>query len=332
MECGLFLGMPILNASGYRPPWYLPGGHLQTLYPYFFRKVRPPFRRERITLPDGDFVDLDWLHQESRDLLFLCHGLEGSSESQYIRGMADFFFRRGWQVVALNFRSCSGEPNRKLQSYHHGAIDDLSFLLQKLSDQGTFQRIVPVGFSLGGNVVLKYLGVYANDVPSSIPGGAGISVPTDLLTSSRRLDQWDNWIYTKRFRNNLKEKFIEKDGRFPGILPMDRWNETKTWEDFDNRFTARIFGFTDAYAYYDQGSANNFLPEIRRPALLMNALNDPFLAKPSYPYELAERSSFLYLMTPEQGGHVGFPLPSTRETWEEQVVWDFIQNHLGAPV
>ncbi|MCB9319573.1 MAG: alpha/beta fold hydrolase [Lewinellaceae bacterium] len=321
--------MPILDGTSYRPPWYLPSGHLQTLYPYFFRKVRPEYMRERITLPDGDFVDLDSLRQHSKNLAFLCHGLEGDSSSQYIRGMADFLYRRGWDVIALNFRSCSGEPNRVLQSYHHGEIRDLTYLLEQLNASGEYHRIVPIGFSLGGNVVLKYLGSHGEQLPDTIHGGIAVSVPTDLLSSSRRLDQWDNWIYTRRFRMNLKEKFEAKDRLFPGVLDMHRWNEVKRWEDFDNTYTSKIFGFRDAYAYYEQGSANNFLQGLRRPTLLINALNDPFLETPSYPYERAKDSRFLHLLTPKEGGHVGFPLAGTTETWEERVAWEFIQEYLA---
>lgn len=324
----LFLRMPLLDASGYQPPWYLPNGHLQTLFPYFFRRVKPDYQRERITLPDGDFVDIDCLRQDSKSLAFLCHGLEGDSSSQYIRGMADFLFRRGWDVIALNFRSCSGEPNRVLQSYHHGEIKDVTYLLQQLEETGQYERIIPIGFSLGGNVILKYLGTHGNELPDAIRGGIAVSVPSDLLSSSRRLDQWDNWVYTHRFRTHLKEKFEAKDRLFPGILPMNRWQDVKSWEDFDNIYTSKIFGFSDAYSYYEQGSANNFLNGLRRPTLLLNALNDPFLDTPSYPYEQARASSSLYLITPSGGGHVGFPLAGTTETWEEHASWTFIQAYL----
>ncbi len=316
--------MPVLNNLEHQPPWYLPGGQLQTLYPHFFRNVNISYERERWELPDGDFLDLDWVRSNSQKLLVVCHGLEGSSGSKYVVGMANYFFLKNWNILSFNFRSCSGEINRRLTMYHHGQTEDLQHVVEKLAAESSFQQICLVGFSLGGNVVLKYLG-NTKTIPNQVKVGIGISVPSDLSSSSLILDQWFNRHYTWRFRKNLKKKFEIKNEMFPGVLPMEEWGKHKSWWDFDNTFTCKIFGFKDADEYYRQGSCNRFLPGIKVPALLIQAQNDPFLQTPSFPIEICNKLKHVYLAMPSQGGHVGF-LGKNNQYWSEAMTHRFIQE------
>ncbi len=319
--------MPLENKNSYRPVFYFLGPHVETIYPFLFRRVQSfPMERERIELPDGDFLDLDWLRTRSTRLLVLCHGLEGSSQSQYMRGMTYAAMRRRIDVMSINFRSCSGEMNRKLRLYHHGEIEDLSFLLQYILDRDSYQSISLCGFSLGGNVVLKYLGTYGNVVPLQIRSAVAISVPCDLVTSSQALDRWSNALYTRRFMRSLKRKFSEKSLLFPGKFDMSEFDRMKSWRQFDNTFTTAVTGFQNADDYYQQGSARYFIPNIRTKTLIINALNDPFLMEPSYPVELCRNHHQVYLETPDYGGHVGFWYPSLEEAYTETRVMQFISE------
>lgn len=312
----------------YSPPWFLLNGHMDSMYLYLLRKVYVEFNRERIELPDGDFLDLDWREDHATDhLLVLCHGLEGSSQSKYMLGMTQYAINHSWNVVNINFRSCSGEMNRLLPSYHHGQIDDLTYILNRILKSKSYQHIHMMGFSLGGNVIIKYLGTVGIGLDDRIKSAVAISVPSDLHSSAAALDEKSNFLYTMNFRKSLKKKFIEKDRQFPGVLDLSKYDQVKTWWEFDTTFTSKIFGFKDADEYYEQGSANNFIAGVRRPTLIINALNDPFLQRPSYPYQLIEKSSFVELLTPKRGGHVGFALKGKNYTWAEEKGFNFLLQH-----
>ncbi len=317
-----------MTEDDYTPPWYLLNGHMDSMYLYLLRKVYVKFNRERIELPDGDFLDLDWREDHNSDhLLVLCHGLEGSSQSKYMLGMTRYALNNSWNVLNINFRSCSGEMNRLLPSYHHGQIDDLTFVLNKILDSKHYYHIHLMGFSLGGNVIIKYFGTFGKELDDRIKSAVAISVPSDLHSSSAALDEKRNFLYTMNFRRSIKKKFIAKDRKFPGVLDLSNYDQVKTWWEFDTTFTAKIFGFKDADEYYAQGSANNFIAGVRKPTLIINALNDPFLQKPSYPYHLAEMSSFVKLLTPKRGGHVGFALKGKDYTWAEKKGFDFLKTN-----
>ncbi|NND32267.1 MAG: alpha/beta fold hydrolase [Saprospiraceae bacterium] len=318
-----------LQKSDYNSPVYFFNGHIETIYPYLFRKIPAlEFVRERLLLPDGDFLDLDWLRQEGKRLLILCHGLEGSSASQYMQGMATAALNAKWDVLALNFRSCSGEMNQKLRMYHHGEIEDLTFVLNTIVANGPYRQISLCGFSLGGNVILKYLGTQGGDVPLPVRSAVAISVPCDLESSSRALDRWDNYLYTRRFMRSLKSKFIYKSKQFPNAIDMTGFDAVKTWEQFDNTFTPMVTGFKNAAEYYAQGSAKNFIPGIRTNVLLLNALNDPFLKAASFPIELCKNHSYVHLETPKHGGHVGFWYPSLAQSYAEKRALQFINQQI----
>ena len=288
------------------------------------------YERERLELEDGDFLDLDWSRVGSRNVVVLVHGLEGSSEGTYMMGMARAFNRRGWDALALNFRGCSGEPNRLLRSYHSGATEDL----RRVTEHGIrlgYERVALVGFSLGGNVVLKLLGELGENVPRGLVGGVGISVPCDLKAASEAMARWSNRPYMSRFLSCLRGKIRGKQARFPKELDDSGYEKIRTFRHFDDRYTAPIHGFRDAEDYWARCSARYFLDAIRCRALLLNAADDPFLGATCYPHELARNHAWLHLEMPDHGGHVGFVGGGLRrdEYFSEQRALIFLEAARG---
>jgi len=301
------------------------GGHWHTLLPFLFRQVSVTTVRQRISTPDDDFLDLDWAVEGHKRLAILCHGLEGNSQSQYMRGMVRACHDKKWDALAINFRSCSGEINKRLHMYHHGETGDLQYIVDQVVADKRYAQVALVGFSLGGNVILKYLGT-VRPIPEWVIGGAAISVPGHLASSAAALDEWQNQIYSLRFRLSLRKKLKQKNDQYPGVLPLHKLQSCKTWYDFDNTFTTIINSFKSADEYYAQGSANNFLKGIERPSLIINALNDPFLRPPSYPFQLAQDNAYVHLKTPAKGGHVGFWYPGQRHSYAEEKSLSFFEG------
>ena len=274
--------MPLIPST-YRAPIGLRSGHLATIYPTLFRRVdSPPITRERLELPDGDFMDLDWSPRKNKRLAIIGHGLEGESSAKYIRGMSLALQKRDWDTLAWNCRGCSGEPNRLLRSYHSGVSDDLGHVVDHAIAQG-YQNIALIGFSLGGNIVLKYLGEQGANLHAQVKAAVAFSVPCDLTSSSLRLGDWDNKIYMSRFMAGLKAKVIQKNEKFPGKLDLSGIEKIKTFAEFDDRFTAPLNGFTDARDYWTRASSKPYLPAITIPTLMVQALNDPFLPEACFP-------------------------------------------------
>jgi predicted alpha/beta-fold hydrolase len=284
------------------------------------------YQRERLDLPDGDFVDLDWIRQGHSRLMVLCHGLEGGSDSQYMKGMARTGQNNDWDILALNFRSCSGEINRAVRMYHHGEIEDLEVVLQRKATR--YPVVALVGFSLGGNVIVKYA-ARKGSLEGRIKTLVAISTPCDLASSSRALDRWQNKLYSRRFRRSLLKKFRKKVEQYPGMLDLSNYHKVKSWREFDDTFTTRLTGFRDADEYYQQGSANNFIREVEVPTLILNALNDPFLEDPSYPLEVSQKKENIILEMPEFGGHVGFWYPGRKTTYAEDRCIEFLHKVVG---
>lgn len=311
--------MPIIAPSSFHPHPLLRGPHLQTIVASFLRRNRNlPYKRERIDTPDGDFLDPDWLRGGSRRLAILSHGLEGSSRRPYILGMAGTLRRAGWDVLAWNFRGCSGEMNRTRRWYHSGETEDLRLLIDRALQSAEYDALALVGFSLGGNMTLKYLGEEGAAIDRRIVGAATFSVPCDLASSSKRLAAPSNRLYMRRFLRSLAIKVREKMARMPGAISDEGLAGMTTFQEFDDRYTAPLHGFRDAEDYWARSSSRPFLGAITVPTLLVNAQDDPFLAPPCFPTEEAERSGFLYLEMPRHGGHVGFIGGSRRERfWME---------------
>lgn len=319
--------MPIVE-SDYKGSRWISNRHLQTIFPVLFDYLKANYTRERIVLNDGDFLDLDWLFTDSSRVLILFHGLEGSSQSHYIKALAGFAHELNWNVCAVNFRSCSGEMNHKLQTYHSGATADAHEVVKYILEQKPFYTLAAAGFSLGGNVLLKYLGEHVYPTAYQIKCAAAVSVPVQLADCSAELAKPHNQIYLSRFLKSLKQKMKLKSLQFPGSVDANRLNNLHNLAEFDQYFTAPIHGFADAAEYYNQCSSLQFLAEIQRPVLLINALNDPFLAASCYPVDIAQRSNYLHLETPKQGGHVGFTLHhASNRNWLNERIMTFISTY-----
>lgn len=320
--------MPILTSSTYPgPPFLQFNGHLQTIFPAIFRNVKNVvYERERITLSDGDFIDLDWIDNKSKKLVFLAHGLEGNSERHYIKGMAKAFDSLKYDVLAWNSRSCSGEMNKAMRLYNHGEIGDIHEVIQHALSLKDYEEVILIGFSMGGNIILKYLGVHKNTIPKSIKKAIAFSSPTDLVTSVKLLDEPQSRFYKKRFLKKLKEKIRVKANQFPDVIDFDNFAKIKSWRDFDDFFTVPLNGFKDADDFYFQGSARNFMTGTTIPTLIVNALNDPIITPECSPKELCKDHKYLVLETPSTGGHVGFMTKYSREiSWAEHRAIEFIK-------
>lgn len=325
--------MPIISSSAYSPPHLFSNGHVQTIFPTLFRKVTGvTYRRERISTPDHDFLDLDWSGAGANRLAIVSHGLEGNSTRSYILGMVRALNMRGWDALAWNFRGCSGEPNRTLRFYHSGATDDMHAVISHVKTLRRYREIVLIGFSMGGNMILKYLGERAGMLDTPIKRAVAFSVPCDLLSSAERMSTAGNRIYMIRFLRLLHVKIKEKMRAMPGMLSDDGYADIKTFEQFDDRYTAPIHGFENAGDYYRKASCKRFLRDIRTPALLVNAQNDPFLARSCYPVDEASGNPHLFLEIPESGGHVGFVAFNREgEYWSERRALEFIEDQALRP-
>jgi uncharacterized protein len=314
--------MPIL-VSRFRAPRFLCNGHIQTILPVLLpRRLDNAFRRERLELKDGDFLDLDWTLTGGSKLAILSHGLEGCSKSSYNLGMATKLNSAGWDVLAWNLRGCGGETNRLPRFYHSGETRDLATVIHFAATR--YSRIALIGFSLGGNLTLKYLGE-ASPHPAVMTAVA-ISVPVDLASTARALDlHWSKRIYRKRLIKSLIAKVEIKALKFPEQFDTTRSRMIRTFQEFDDRFTAPIHGFRNAADYWNKSSAKQYLHRIRVPTLVLNACDDPFLTSDSFPFAEAERSPWLSFEAPESGGHLGFiDLARGVEPWFERRVAEFL--------
>lgn len=318
--------MPYQEIQKFRTPWWLVGGDLQTGYPGLFRKVELQGAKElSIPTPDGDQLWLDHYAGESGDWVILCHGLEGDSRRPYMLGMARTMLANGKQVVAWNYRSCGGHLNLRPEFYHSGATADLETMVQWAKTQGA-ARIFLIGFSLGGNLVMKYLGERKEEEQQNITAAAAISVPTDLAGGSRQLDSLAGWPYRARFLQTLKAKVRQKAVVYPTYFDLEKLDKVKNLRAFDDGFTAPLHGFADAADYYARCSSKAFLANIKRPCLLLQSWNDPFLSRSCYPTEICAEHKFVHLEISRSGGHVGFPIQGSRENWPEIRVPEFFKG------
>jgi len=318
----------------YHPPRHFRNGHIQTIYPTLFRPLphTNPERR-RIETPDGDFLDIDYhLSTAGRHglLAVVSHGLEGNARKKYPLGMARHLTSRGWDVLCFNFRGCSGVPNRMLRFYHSGVTDDLHTVIQYGLAQGNYSTVALIGFSMGGNQTLKYLGENPTIVPAEVQAAVTFSVPCDLAGSARRLEAWQNKLYMVYFMRGLREKIRIKSAMFPDTLDTDGLDDICAFFPFDDRYTAPIHGFYDAADYYRRCSSMQFLPAIRVPTLLVQAEDDPFLPPSCYPKVEAAANRSLSLLTPRHGGHVGFvQFNSDNRYWSEELAGQFLKEVVG---
>ena len=320
--------MPILHST-YKAPYFFRNGFIATVYSGLFRKVDGLVQeRERIILSDGDFLDLDWSYSKvkTRKLIIILHGLEGNAQRHYVTGTAKLFNKNNVDALSVNFRSCSGEDNLAYRSYHSGDIEDLKQVIQHVLNTTKYSEIYIKGFSLGGNVVLKYLGECAT-IPQQIKAGIAVSVPCYLAGSAKEIHTFKNKVFHNKFKRSLKLKLQEKMKQHPDKLKDTDITSIKTLYDFDNLYTSKAHGFIDASDYYEQSSSLQFLPNIKIPTLLINALNDSFLSPECYPVKEAKNNPNLFLEMPKHGGHVGF-FEKGGFYYNEKRALDFIKQNL----
>lgn len=319
--------MPVIEST-YIAPLLFRNYHISTIYASALRKVSPPeFKRERLELEDGDFLDMDWSStegQKQKKVAIILHGLEGSSTRPYVMGMTNHYNRKGWDVAAVNLRGCSGELNRLYRSYNAGASEDLEQVVNYILQNRNYSEIALTGFSLGGNLMLKYLGE-DRKLPKEIKAAVAISTPCDLYKSLLKLEEPQNFIYSRRFVKKLKQQLFLREAKFPDKLSRAQIESCRTLYSIDDLYTGKAHGFKDARDYYEKSSALNFIPNIKIPTLLLNAKNDAFLSNNSSPVEMAERNPYFFLEMPSHGGHVGF-LQNREETYAEERALKFISE------
>ncbi len=320
----------------YRAPGWLPGGHAQTIYPLLIRPDPLPYHRDRWETPDGDFIDLDWNvvpsasnGADTRPLLVLFHGLEGSSVSHYAITLMRAATAIGWSGVVVNFRGCSGESNRLPRAYHSGDSDEIDWILRRLRALCPTRPCYAVGVSLGGNALLKWLGERQAGAGDCLRAAAAISAPLDLTACGHHLARGFNRIYTQYFLRTLKRNATEKLRRYPGLFDERRMSAANSLYEFDDVVTAPLHGFAGADDYWRKASSKPWLTGIRLPTLVLNAQNDPFLPAQALPLARQAAAS-VRLEFPRQGGHVGFVTGSLpgRLDWLPQRLLHFFQHEV----
>ncbi|MFN8258693.1 MAG: alpha/beta fold hydrolase [Bacteroidales bacterium] len=326
--------MPVIFNSDYKPPLILRNGHINTILPAIFRKVKGiEYKRKRINTNDSDFIDIDISSKGYERTAIILHGLEGNANKPYMKAMAKTCNEAGYDAIAMNLRGCSGDQNLLLSSYHSGKTDDLEFIIQYICKYMKYKQIILIGFSLGGNIVLKYLGEMDKYKPEIIKAGIAISVPCDLKSSAIQLSKFSNKLYLIRFLRSLKKKAIFKIEKFKvTTVNIEQIKSAGNFYDFDNLFTAWVHGFKNAEDYWEKCSSLKFLSAIRIPTYLFFAKDDPFLPFECYPLKEADNNDYLHLELTEYGGHVGF-MTHTRfkkPNWHETRVKKLLSEELNA--
>ncbi|NBC24936.1 MAG: alpha/beta fold hydrolase [Bacteroidetes bacterium] len=284
-----------------------------------------PYQRERWNTPDGDFIDIDFLRANNKRVIVLGHGLEGSSTRPYMRTAAKYFFSKGWDVIAWNSRSCSGQMNKMPKLYSHGDTADLDFVLRDVAKN--YDEMAVVGFSMGGAIILNWLGRQGKQINLPIRSAVAISAPCDIRAASRNLEVGFRKLYGRYFLKKLKEKVKLKAAQFPGFLNTEGIDQVDTWLEFDERFSAPLNGLANADEFYSFCSARERLDQIQIPTLLLSAWDDPILSPADFPKDLINRNEHLVSYFTPYGGHVGFlEHPMGGPSYAEKVALRFIGN------
>lgn len=301
-------------------------GHYETIQPFMAgRNLKLKFVTERIKTNDNDFLDVFWKKQGSSKVVVLTHGLEGHAKQHYMLGMAQTFSELGYDILMWNLRGCGKELNRGLSLYHGGSIDDLHSVISYALEEPTYKEIALVGFSLGGNITLRYLGDKNYKISESISHAVAISTPCDLKASTLKLDGFSNRLYAKFFLDQMGKKL---QGKRELLESVEKFypEKIKTLKEFNQLVTADLHGFSSADDYYLKSSSKYVLKNIKVPSLIINALNDPFLEGECYPYKEVSKNKKLFLETPKYGGHVGFYNKRNNEFYSELRASEFIQK------
>ena len=322
--------MPVFE-SNFLPTIPFRNGHFNTMYRPLFMKDIAKYTRKRVTTWDNDFLDLDFSFVGSKTLVLLIHGLEGSSESKYMASNANHLNSLGIDTVCFNLRGCSGEDNLLLATYHSGKTEDVDFVVNHLLENYDYKNIIIVGFSLGGNLTLKYLGEQGNNLSPIIKGGIASSVPIDIGTAELEMEKLKNKLYMEMFFKTMKNKILEKSHKFPEYnLDKDKLFKATKFKHLEHLYTAPVFGFDSPEDYWEKASSKPYLSKIKRPTLLVNAKDDTFLSRECYPYEEAEDSEFFFFEGTKYGGHVGFMTSFKPEEnrWLEHRIARFIKENI----
>lgn len=316
--------------ADFAPAWWCRGPHCQTLWRQLFRRPRLPLRRERLELPDGDFIDIDWSHAPNGDastpLILVLHGLEGSSRSVYAQGLLTALLKHGFHGAVLHFRGCSGEPNRLARSYHSGETQDLAFIVDLLRQRHAGPLGV-VGFSLGGNVLLKWLGETGT---RAIAAAVAVSVPFELARAADRLQRGFSRLYQWVLLKSLKRGLARKARQVALPIELDTVARARDFWQFDDAVTAPLHGFADVHDYYRRASSRQYLPGIAVPCLILHAADDPFMTPAAIP-TAAELSATTRLEVAARGGHVGFVAgtwPWAPRYWLERRICAYLTERL----
>ncbi|NBV76035.1 MAG: hydrolase [Methylococcaceae bacterium] len=331
----------MIKHSTFKPAWWLPNGHWQTVYPALFRRTAPEIlrQRQRLQLDDGDFIDLDFYGKSHQPLVLMLHGLAGNSHSGYILGLQSHLNQQGWSSVVMNYRGCSGEVNRLARAYHAGESDDLQHVFSYLQQRYPDRQLAVVGFSLGGNILLKWLG--EGRTINGLSAAVAVSVPLQLDACATRLDTGFSRLYREYLLVDLKRYMQDK---YTGLISLGLALEAEKimalgdlrkihsfWE-YDDQVVAKLHGFANVEAYYQQASARQYLHAIQHPCLIVQAADDPFMTAAVIP-SADELSPSIEFELSEHGGHVGFiagHVPGCPEYWLEQRISAFLRCHLPA--
>lgn len=318
-----------MTADNFKPAWWLPGAHSQTIWARLNRRrVHIDTQRERLELPDGDFLDLDWVGQRTGPIVVVLHGLGGSSTAPYVQGMLSAIVAHGWRGVSVNFRGCSGEPNRLPRSYHSGETGDIRYIMAELSRREPQSPLFAVGYSLGGNVLIKYLGETGTENP--LLGAVAISVPFELQKVVTHLNRGAARIYQWWLLRSLRADTQQKFQQIQAPIELGNVKKLRTFWEFDSQITAPLHGFSDVHDYYRQASSRQYLSKIAVPTLILQARDDPFVPADALP-KPQELSPAVKLELTAKGGHVGFvtgKLPWQPKYWLEHRVVRYLQGYL----
>lgn len=324
--------MPLIN-SHFKPAWWLPGPHLQTIWPILSRRrFKLDLTWESMCLSDGDYIDLVWSNNDQNNrrqpIILLLHGLTGSIESPQLQGLLTAFARRGWRAVLMHFRGSGGKPNHFLHSYHAGKTDDLDFVIEQLHRREPDVRIAVIGISLGGNVLLKWLGETGRD--DRVDAAAAISVPFELDKAAIRLQFGLSRVYQWWLIKQLKKESLAKFENLNFDLKKHYLSSLRTFCQFDEKITAPLHGFQSAYDYYKRCSSRPYLKRIQIPTLLIQAINDPFISTDALP-RADELSPKVEIELTKSGGHVGFiagAFPSRAHYWLEERLINYLTAYI----
>ena len=319
--------MPLIENSTYNTcGFWRKNSHLSTIIGTRYKKYPvPDYSRERIATDDDDFLDLDWrLQDNQKKLVILFHGLEGDSRRTYLNTCSDYFFEKGFNILAWNHRGCSGEINQTLRLYHHGVTDDAHRVIEKAIKEG-FESIYLIGYSMGGAIIVNYLGQY--DVPKQVKATTVFSIPISLKSCSDTLKVFPNTVYLNNFKKTLVPKFKAKAEQFPGQVNEAMIDQIKSFDEIDEYFTAPLHGYSSKEDYYQKASPATVLDHVKIPTLIVNAENDPFLGTECYPKERFKSYDHIFFEVPKYGGHCAFPLKNNQYSWAEIRAYDFLKDY-----